>query len=395
MAIELVSMVSMLRRALFVGFEAGYSNSDGEKNTFVGYQSGMGATGDMNTFMGYRSGYLEGSGAWNTYIGYRAGEKAVDGSYNTSVGFKTGRWNEASENTFIGSLAGEKNKLGDRNVFIGFKAGKDNRGSDNIFIGAYAGEDSEYRDVSNKFILGTQDISAWLTGDITSTGNLYVNGAPVTTTSSRALKKHIKPFYDFDKALEDIIKTPLFTYQYKNKSDHPEKKRMGIISEELPEHLQIKSKGRLSRPDWPSIYGSIWASLKALHQLITELQNEFFSKIKTIYSQIEVVQKNNDLIQEEFTQIKLTLFQTKNELSETESEIERFRQMVEKHSLEWNEKLARTKEAIEETKREVLSSQKDIKTSRLQMKKGVFKYKGSGVFPLRGSSKDLQRETFQ
>ena len=49
---------------------------------------------------------------------------------------------------------------------------------------------------------------------------------------------------------------------------------MGIISEELPEHLQLKSEGSLSFPDWPSIYGTIWAGIKALYAMINETRTE-------------------------------------------------------------------------------------------------------------------------
>ena len=93
--------------------------------------------------------------------------------------------------------------------------------------------------------------------------------------SSRTLKKNIKAFKHFDKALEDILKTPLFSYQFKD--NQPDKKRMGIISEELPEHLQIKSKS--IQPDWPSIYGTLWAGIKALHKLFVDFRKDILSKL--------------------------------------------------------------------------------------------------------------------
>ena len=69
------------------------------------------------------------------------------------------------------------------------------------------------------------------------------------------------------KSLDDIISnSTLFTYKYKHPQDFPDKTRWGIISEKLPDHLQLKRENRPSHPDWPSIYGGFWASIKALYQ---------------------------------------------------------------------------------------------------------------------------------
>ena len=85
---------------------------------------------------------------------------------------------------------------------------------------------------------------------------------PPPILSSQVYKKNIKPFKSYEKSLQNILSTPLFTYQYKE--DHPKKDRMGVISEELPEILQIKDKGAPSIPDWPTVYGTLWAGIKAL-----------------------------------------------------------------------------------------------------------------------------------
>ena len=100
--------------------------------------------------------------------------------------------------------------------------------------------------------------------------------------------------------MEDILKTPLFTYEYK--TDHPEKSRMGIISEELPEHLQIKDKGQPSQPDWPSIYGSFWAGIKALHERLELLKQELSFEITKREKALS--QKLEDFKQEVFSKFK-------------------------------------------------------------------------------------------
>ena len=62
---------------------------------------------------------------------------------------------------------------------------------------------------------------------------------------------------------------------------------MGIISEELPEHLQLQIKDKLSQPDWPSIFGTFWASLKALWDVIQVSHKSFQKSIQEINSKVE------------------------------------------------------------------------------------------------------------
>ena len=77
---------------------------------------------------------------------------------------------------------------------------------------------------------------------------------------------------------------------------------MGIIAEKLPEHLQIKDKEKPSKPDWPSIYGSLWAGIKALHELLTELKQELTSKITNLEKAL--LQKLENLKREVFLKLK-------------------------------------------------------------------------------------------
>ena len=282
----------------FIGYEAG-GLSTGEENTFIGYQAGKrNSTGKDNTFVGNWAGFFTTYGRENTFIGSGAGNVNSGGSNNIFVGYAAGNGTNANDNTFIGHWAGGFTANGARNTFVGGDAGVDNStGSDNVFIGYRAGDGSST--ASNKFAIGNNTDPNWITGDI-DTNDLFVNGNQVLISSSRTLKKNIKPFKDFKKALKDLLKTPLFTFEYKK--EHPEKSRMGIISEELPEHLQIKQKDQPSLPDWVSIYGSFWAGIKALHEMLTELKQEFFSKMENLEKSLS--QKREDFNQEFFSKIK-------------------------------------------------------------------------------------------
>ena len=162
---------------------------------------------------------------------------------------------------------------------------------------------------------------------------------PACCPSSRTLKRNIKAFKDYKKSLKNIADTPLFTYRYKkNKGDHPEKLRMGIISEELPKDLQImvksgseatcetdkkqkdlqakknggKSEGtktldsrlrgndkqhgkdgsvksgeKISTPDWLSIYGTLWAGIKAFAKQLEDFKKENSAKLTELSKELK------------------------------------------------------------------------------------------------------------
>lgn len=272
----------------FVGQASGKNSTSGLRNVFFGQGTGLNNEGSDNTFIGYESGKSNTVGQENTFVGYSSGKNNTTGSYNTFLGHQSGQSNTIGEsNVFIGMSAGENNTTGSYNTFVGYAAGQDNTtGSSNVFIG-----DRGYPSYNNKFVLGQIGSDKWLTGDITSSGNLAINGLDIQVTSSRTLKKNIIVFENYEESLQDILRTPLYNYRYKNKKDFPEKVRRGIISEELPDHLQLKpgrNKGVPSQPDWPSIYGTFWASIKALYNHILQLE-EVLSEYR---AQIEPYQQS-------------------------------------------------------------------------------------------------------
>ena len=66
---------------LFLGVEAGLSNTTGFRNTFTGYRTGFNnTTGNANTFMGWQAGNLNTSGTANTFIGDWAGSSNTAGN---------------------------------------------------------------------------------------------------------------------------------------------------------------------------------------------------------------------------------------------------------------------------------------------------------------------------
>ena len=349
---------------VFVGFNAGKSNTTGTENVFIGRRAGDGnTTGSRNTYIGEEVGVnqvteddnvflfqmferfptqvssnnvfigegvgrLNGSangGGYNTFLGYLAGFSNV-GEKNTFFGTNSGRQVsnfDVSENVFIGEFGsgrairgairyntyigsgvgstGSGSTLGDGNTFIGnnIQVVGGSAGGNNVVI-ANAIDVAQLPYTSSNFVVSQEygipfsvygDL--WLVGEMSSSGNLYVDNQAVQVMSSRMLKKDIIGFEDYEQPLQDILNTPLYHYKYKNKLDYPYKLRMGIISEELPEHLQLKKKNFLSHPDWPSIYGTFWASLKALYERFLGFQE----KLSEYIFQFQPGKKNlSDLI---------------------------------------------------------------------------------------------------
>ncbi len=126
---------------LFVGGNAGQANTTGRENLFFGAGSGFSNIGGrFNTFMGLNSGFANTSGENNVFVGQRAGFSNTTGSFNLFVGAETGRANVGGVfNTFIGNGAGYSNLNGGSNTFVGLNSGFKTTGSENVFLGRDAG----------------------------------------------------------------------------------------------------------------------------------------------------------------------------------------------------------------------------------------------------------------
>ena len=299
--------------------------------TSIGENAGTPDKSKNNVHIGNNAGKENTGGIGNTLIGTNAGKKNTS-SGNTFIGYNTGEQftGYGSNNTFIGNKAGKK-LLGSTNIAIGNDAGGDayNTGHDNIVIGNNARTTGGMGSFSDNIIIGHDAFATgnkqlaigyssgiWIKGSIGGS-SLKVGGAETVNASSRTLKKKIKPYKDFKKALEDILQTPLFTYHYKEKARHPKKKRMGIIAEELPDHLQLKSKKYPTQPDWPSIYGTFWGAIKALYEMIQSTDKKLEQEIKRIEKEIK---EKSDLkiktLSQEIKELKAKLNETQKELKE-------------------------------------------------------------------------------
>ncbi len=326
--INLSNTVRAYGANFFVGGQSGSNFIRGMMNTFLGFQSGYSKLGgDSNTYIGAFAGYSDGTDSHshnNTCIGWKscyANQGSVTMPFSLPSGIKVVAWRQDEESIRTGS----------KNTILGALAGKANiHGSHNILIGKGVGSSAMYSDINNKFMVGTENNQEWLSGDINATSTLSVNGAALTTPSSRALKKNIVPVKNFKKYLQSILETPLFTYQYKELNLHPDKVRMGVISEELPKYLQIKQKGRLSRPDWPSIYGVFAASIKWIYESTMTLEKTMLTKLNEFMNSLDQLERGYKNMKKDVDRWMKTINVTKNHIKQSKKVIKEMRGEISK-----------------------------------------------------------------
>ena len=230
-------------------------------------------------------------------------------------------------------------------LLVIMQEGRNITGNHNIFIGNFAG--ISYTSGSSYNL----DIGGLITGNMASDsqsvnilGTLNCMGS-TCGNSSKIYKKHIKSYVDYEKSLQDILKTPLF--KYKRIDEHSEKFRIGIIAENLPVHLQLQEKPL--KPDWPSIYGTLWGGIKALTNRFIKMKQEFFLEIENIKGQL--VGTNRMLLK---TQRKLTETETRLEeafkkLTQMEKQLKKTKLDMGKQLESHDKKLKILKNTIKET----------------------------------------------
>ncbi len=376
---------------VFIGNEAGHRNK-GNKNVFIGFETGKNFQfGEANTFIGSTAGKKTGSPhplKNNTFIGYKAGLKSKSLESPTRpddpCGNTGGPVGIVCDNLFIGYTAGIENTQGKNNTFIGSYAGEENTtGENNIFIGYKAASHSDYQTKSGYLVIGNSNTPTWITAEI-GTDDFKVKGTKVSyeghthpSTSSRTLKKNIKDFKNFDKSLDDILKLPLFTFEFKK--ELPQKSRIGFISEELPPHLQIKDKP--SRPDIVSIRGTILAAIKALYKKMINLKEEIPSQIKNLKEEFLIgLNESRKVLKEEiFQQLKAlskNLETAREELSlevKTKEHIslQKWKALIEQEKRQTaplTEELQKTKKELSQAKADLAYTKAEIENTKKQIK---------------------------
>jgi hypothetical protein len=192
---------------IFIGYNAGQSNTTGYNNLAIGgfslnnnttgsqnlaigdfsLYSNIGATG--NTSVGYVSLTSNTSGSSNTALGYGSLYNNLTGSDNTSSGFYSQYKNETGNyNISYGYYSLYNNLSGTGNVALGYSALRNTTGNNNIAIGSSAGYN--LTSGSNNILIGCDAPNATASnqmylGEILY-GNLSNGNIGIGTTSPNA-----------------------------------------------------------------------------------------------------------------------------------------------------------------------------------------------------------------
>jgi len=305
-----------------LGYNAGYSLTNGDDNIFIGnkagYMTGAGISGgNENVFIGNEAGYNTTSPVRNVFIGHHAGHQNVSGQYNTYIGNAAGENGTGFYNTIIGGLAATTNDFGNSNVIIGYVAGRDMVSSNNImigksagynnsategyniYIGTYAGEgieDQNYRlEIGNDrlkppLLYGEFDNQRLaINGRTTNDYTFYVNGtasgtSPWGNTSDLRLKKDVQTISN---ALERVISLRGVNFKWKDEHQFEEGLQMGFIAQEAEKI--IPEVVRKNNDSYSIQYAPITAILV---EAVKEQQN-----------QIEDLKLENEMLKEKLNEI--------------------------------------------------------------------------------------------
>ena len=400
------------------GHSAGSRLSTGGGNTFVGYEAGKDVTtGTNNIFLGHGAGKNVATGTNNIYIGKGLTGSAGDTNKLNIGKLITGKLIGSKEIQVKGKVIADDGIHSKGKVIadddIHSKGGNistknelhvDKKGviDGSLTVGGNIHANSNI--ISNKTITAVIDVfgggkslkeaynkadralskatAAKKNADDALAGVHSYRGRHEGTRddggsdSSKVYKKNIQPFQDFERSLEHILNTPLFTYQYKKK--HPDKNRMGIISEELPQELQIKDEGAPSHPDWVSIYGTLWAGIKALTQRLDSFKEKTKIQLQAFSEKLQKTEDKAEQNKGELLNIKKRLAETESDLKQKQGELEQTKNLLKENEKilqkyvktldETNTALKHVSGELNELKRSAQADARELRETKSRLK---------------------------
>lgn len=201
---------------VFLGREAGRSNTTGSSNVAIAYQAAYrnfvdGSIGNGNVMIGEKAGYTNVADG-NVFVGNNSGFTNLAGGANTFLGSSSGEFNTiGSANTFLGKTAGWNNSTGSDNTFVGNSAGIYNStGHHNTYLGASCGAPTGYIlqyaaamgygaevKVNNGLVLGRDDVLVGI-GTSSPDQRLSIKGNVNFLAYDNSLRLKNQPFLHFN-----------------------------------------------------------------------------------------------------------------------------------------------------------------------------------------------------
>jgi hypothetical protein len=192
--------------------------------------------------VGSHAGYANTEGNANSFLGTQAGYSNTTGYANSFVGYAAGRFNTTGyANSFVGSSAGHSNTTGSQNLFLGYYANLSDGALSNAgAIGAYA-----YVSASNSLVLGAINGVNFATastkvgiGTSAPAYLLQVNGSAAkpgsatwTVASDNRLKKNVSAFTD---GLAVLTQVKPVWFEYNGQAGMPTNKPyVGVIAQQM------------------------------------------------------------------------------------------------------------------------------------------------------------------
>ena len=320
-----------------LGFEALWSETNGDNNTATGYKSlhsnttgsantatgvwaltanttgsantatGIWAltsntTGENNTATGLQALYSNTSGTYNTATGSAALFENDTGSNNTAEGFFALISNTTgSNNTAQGYFALSSNMTGNGNISLGVSSGTNlTTGDNNIDIGnaGVAGEAGIIRigtagTQTATFIAGIRE--APLASGVAVAVGITADGQLGVKASSARFKEGIKPM---DKTSEAIFSLQPVTFRYKKAFDPQALPQFGLVAEQVakvsPDLVARDAEGKPFTVRYDEVNAMLLNEFLKEHHTVQELKEEIADLTATLKAQAVQIQKLSD-----------------------------------------------------------------------------------------------------
>ncbi len=258
---------------VYVGEGAGAQfNSGGTDNVFVGYNAGnTNTTGDYNVCVGSGSGNSINVNA-SVLLGYQAGNSLSSGFNNTLVGYQSGY-----------SMSNVGN-----NTYLGYQSGYNLTGASGICIGYMAGPTSGTATSNLLYVDNSANDSPLIWGDF-GNNRLVINGSSSDNTSNRTFFSNGNAggtaawFNDSDVRLKKDITTissPLqkvlalrgVNYNWIDTINHAKGLQMGFIAQEAQKIIPevVDTTGKYYSMQYAPVTALLVEAVKEQQQIIEE-----------------------------------------------------------------------------------------------------------------------------